>query len=148
MEAGFKKVPPTKVKFRKMVLFDKYVSEGASVGDLDGDGKVDVIAGPAWWRGPELKERFAYEPVKVFPITGPGLKGYSNNFFTFPDELTGNKWSEVIKVGIPGQDAQVALDPGKTPQVFGPSAPACAKHGGPKHVCNESPQYLDVIGET
>lgn len=140
--------PATTVSFRKVALFDKYLSEGASTADVDGDGHLDVIAGAAWWRGPSFAEGFAYEPVKVFPITGPGLTGYSTNFFTFPDELSGDKWTDIVKVGVPGKPAQVALNPGQAPQAFATCKAACQHEAGPPHICNESPQYLDVIGDS
>ena len=76
--------PSTDVSFEKIVLFDNYISEGASIGDIDGDGNQDIVAGVLWWKGPDFKNRYAFAPLKVFPVTGPGLVGYSTNFFTFP----------------------------------------------------------------
>ena len=41
--------PPTKVSFKKIVLHQKYITEGASIGDINADGHPDVVAGPLWW---------------------------------------------------------------------------------------------------
>jgi hypothetical protein len=49
------KVPSTAVSFNKIELLDKYVSEGASIGDIDRDGHMDIVAGNLWWKGPDFK---------------------------------------------------------------------------------------------
>ncbi|WP_332914424.1 hypothetical protein [Algoriphagus boritolerans] len=77
-------MPPKTVTFDKVHLLDRYVSEGASMGDINMDGHMDIVAGPLWWKGPDFKKAYAYAPVKYFPIIGPGLEGYSTNFFYIP----------------------------------------------------------------
>lgn len=143
----FKEVPPTEVGFKKVVLLDKYVSEGASIGDVNMDGKPDVISGNLWWEGPTFKRSHSYGPVKFFAIQGPGLQGYSNNFFTFPDELTGDKWTDILKVGLPNSPAELAINPGKRPFAPNNSSQSCEVCLAQGNICNESPQYLDVIGD-
>jgi len=49
-------LPPTKVSFTKLQLHPLYISEGASIGDLNNDGAPDVIAGSLWWEGPHFKK--------------------------------------------------------------------------------------------
>jgi len=105
-------VSVTEVAFKKLQLSDQYYTEGASIGDVNSDGHQDVIAGPLWWKGPGFQESYSYAAVKVFPIKGPRLKGYSNNFFTFPDEITQDKWIDILKIGIPGTNAEWAINPG------------------------------------
>ena len=34
------------IPFKKTVLFSDFVSEGVAVGDVNNDGKIDVMAGP------------------------------------------------------------------------------------------------------
>lgn len=144
-----KELPTTDVSFEKVVLFEKYISEGASIGDLNADGHVDIIAGPLWWQGPDFKKSYAYAPVKVFPIKGakPMLANYASNFFTFPDDLTQDKWMDIIKVGLPAKPAEIAVNPAE--KLFDPdntehSCEHCKIQDG---ICNESPQYLNVIGD-
>ena len=84
IHAQTEKLPPTNVSFKKVQLLNKYITEGASIADIDADGHPDIIAGVMWWKGPKFNKKFAYAPVKFFPITGPGLEGYATNFFTFP----------------------------------------------------------------
>jgi len=142
-----KQAPPTHVKFEKVTLLESYISEGASIADINADGKMDVIAGPLWWQGPDFKESFSYAPVKMFPTTGPGISGYSNNFLTFPDQITDDKWPDVLKVGVPGVMSHWAKNPGEKPFPKDNTTQTCQHCEAQGDVCNESPQYLDVIGD-
>jgi hypothetical protein len=141
------KVPPTTVTFDKVQLLDRYVSEGASMGDIDMDGHMDIVAGPLWWKGPDFKKVYAYAPVKYFPITGPGLEGYSTNFFTFPSHIDGNCWIDILQVGLPGTDSKWIKDPGKI------SIPIDDIVGEPQYlnalanVCHESPVLVNILGD-
>ncbi|HLU49414.1 MAG TPA: hypothetical protein VK116_15060, partial [Planctomycetota bacterium] len=53
--------------FEKRRLSDEYWAEGASAGDFDGDGALDVVCGPWWWKGPKLEERHRIYDGKAFP---------------------------------------------------------------------------------
>lgn len=139
--------PPISVYFEKIQLTDKYLTEGASIGDINADGKPDLIAGPLWWQGPELKKSYSYAPVKAFPTTGPGLSGYSSNFFTFPHHITRDKWADILKVGIPGQPSHWAKNPGKNPLPANNSTEQCPHCLAQENICHESPQLLDIIGD-
>ncbi|MDX1365088.1 MAG: hypothetical protein R3243_12805 [Arenibacter latericius] len=44
LKGQVKEVPSTLVSFEKIQLLDKYVSEGASIADIDDDGHLDIIA--------------------------------------------------------------------------------------------------------
>ncbi|MFK7821330.1 MAG: hypothetical protein AB8G99_21625, partial [Planctomycetaceae bacterium] len=38
-------------QFRRVQLTDTYFSEGASFGDINNDGVMDVVCGPYWFAG-------------------------------------------------------------------------------------------------
>jgi hypothetical protein len=55
---------PRDVAFRKITLTAEYLCDGINAADIDGDGHVDVIAGPYWYAGPAFTTRHTfYEPV-------------------------------------------------------------------------------------
>src|SRR5262245_16288784 len=46
--------------FTKQQLTDQFWSEGACFGDINRDGRTDVVAGPFWYEGPTFSIRHAY----------------------------------------------------------------------------------------
>src|SRR5512134_1383854 len=85
--------------FKKTQLTDKFWSEGATFGDLNRDGKPDIVSGPYWYEGPDFMKRHEFYPAtatfKRKQADGPdqtieGFEGalgvdnkYSDNFFAF-----------------------------------------------------------------
>src|SRR6266566_2336518 len=53
--------------FQKQVLTDKYFCDGITAGDLNRDGKMDIVAGPFWYEGPDFKTKHEFYPAKAFP---------------------------------------------------------------------------------
>src|SRR5438128_8907700 len=52
--------------FQKQVLTDKYFCDGITAGDLNRDGKMDIVAGPYWYEGPDLSRSMNSTPPKSF----------------------------------------------------------------------------------
>lgn len=144
--AQYKVIPETEVSFNKIQLLTDYISEGATIGDMDNDGNQDVIAGMLWWKGPEFEKSFSMAPVKPFPITGPGLEGYSTNFFSFTANIDDDKWLDLLQVGLPGKDSYWINNPGKNSFKSSNTSNELEKMMAQKHVGNESPQFIDIIG--
>jgi hypothetical protein len=80
--------------FRMQRLNDFFYSWGATVGDINRDGKPDVIAGPFHFLGPDYTERreftaaLSYSASNNFP---EGMVYYSYDF-------TGDGWPDIICV--------------------------------------------------
>src|SRR6476660_932605 len=94
------------IAFKKQVLSAEFHCEGATFGDFNHDGKMDIVSGPYWYEGPEFKVRHEYYPAtQTFKRTGadgkeetiPGFEGamgtknvYSDNFFAFVYDFNGD----------------------------------------------------------
>jgi hypothetical protein len=128
--------PPT---FRKLVLTDKFEAEGAAFGDIDKDGKADVVYGSSWYAGPDFKQRHPIYPTREFDP-----KRYSENFVTGVADADGDGWLDVWVCGFPGAAAHWFRNPGREGLVAGQ---AWEKHLAHPTVDNESPAVVDISGD-
>ena len=120
--------------FRKIVLSDAFYAEGATFGDLNRDGVMDVVAGPFWYEGPDFRKRHEYYPAKVFDP-----EGYSDNFFAFVHDFDRDGWNDILIIGFPGKDASWYENPGA-------SNDGWLRHVVFEGVDNESPTWTDLTG--
>ncbi len=87
-------------EFERIQLNDDFYTEGATFGDINGDGVGDVIAGPFWYAGPSFEERHEiYEPA-IWDVAG-----YSKNFFAFIYDFNRDGANDIFFIGFPGEDA-------------------------------------------
>jgi len=121
--------------FRRLELSSTFYAEGASFGDLDGDGDADVVSGPYWYEGPEFERRHELEP----PVESDPL-AYSDDFFTWVLDVDGDGRRDVFKVGFPGKQARWYRNPGEA----GGHWPLHLAFEG---VANESPALVDIDGD-
>ncbi|MFM9068157.1 MAG: FG-GAP repeat domain-containing protein, partial [Planctomycetota bacterium] len=77
--------------FKKIKLSDKFYSEGMFYGDFNKDGKLDVVAGPYWYAGPDFQQRHEYFPAKEFDPNS-----YSNAFLMFANDFNQDGWSDIL----------------------------------------------------
>ena len=142
--------------FKKQQLEEHFWCEGASFGDFNRDGKMDIVAGPYWYEGPDFKVRHEYYPAtETFKRTGadgkeetiPGFEGglgtknvYSDNFFAFVYDFNGDGWPDILIYGFPGKDASWFENP------QGKEGP-WKRHVIFDQVDNESPAFADIDGD-
>lgn len=100
--------------FQRLQLNDQFWCEGANFGDLNHDGKDDVISGPWWYEGPDFQKRHESYPatttfsLKLGPLTTvtvPGFEDglgvanrYSDNFFVWTPDLDRDGWNDILVI--------------------------------------------------
>ncbi|TKJ39659.1 MAG: hypothetical protein CEE38_02430 [Planctomycetes bacterium B3_Pla] len=122
------------VRFEKVVVDKTFRAEGVAVGDVNHDGKLDILSGDVWYAAPRWE---MHEVRKVG--TYDGTKGYSNCFANFAQDVNGDGWVDSIVIGMPD----------------GP----CLWYENPKNktghwkertvvgsACNETPIFFDLLG--
>ena len=123
-----------------------HVAEGADAGDIDGDGVVDLVAGPRWYKGPgfELGGTIVEEPPTFT------RDQYSTFFLTFVEDVNGDSRLDVIAIGDAGGNNGTG-----TPNAFWYENPGPANLDKPWAkaalysglVSNESPALVDLVGD-
>ena len=124
-----------RAEFTKLVLAEKFYSEGASVSDINKDGHIDVVSGPYWYAGPEFKNAHEiYFPRPYPPNT------YSDNFFSWTHDVNEDGWTDVVVVGFPGKQAEWFENPQNKEGHW-------KEHVITASVDNESPNFTDITGD-
>jgi len=122
--------------FERVQLTDVFYSEGANFGDLNGDGKADVVSGPYWYAGPEFTTRTEYYPPVPFDKSS-----YSENFFAYVHDVDRDGANDIVIIGFPGKEAFWYENPGE-------GAGTWNRHLMLEVVDNESPTFTDVTGDS
>ncbi len=137
-------------EFEKQQLTPVYWSEGASYGDFNQDGHMDVVSGPHIWLGPDFEHRYEYYPPQAPTKVSPYARGYysNDNFFSFVYDINGDGWPDVLTAGLPNTPAYWYQNPGKSFSGPGPERPEhWERHFVTNAVKNEAPDFKDLTGD-
>lgn len=121
--------------YKKLQLSDKFYAEGAYYADFNKDGKLDVVAGPFWFEGPDFQKKHEIITPKDYDPND-----YSNNFLTYTGDFNGDGWPDVLYLPFPGTEASWYENPGERGSPW-------KKHVALQDVGNESPMWCDINGD-
>jgi hypothetical protein len=125
--------------FERQQLEEGYYSEGASFGDLNGDGHPDAVSGPHWWEGPAFETKHTYCAIEPVDPDKPGY--VQETFFSYVHDIDGDGRADILLLPIPGTTATWFRNPG------GGGDGHWEKHEVLDDVGNESPDFTDALGE-
>jgi len=121
--------------WNKVDLHDTFFAEGAGFGDIDGDGRGDLVSGPYWWKGPSFIERHTFYKTEPFDI-----RRYSDNFFCHVHDIDGDSDNDILVYGFPGKEARLYLNPGDFSEDSEWKSVIIADQ-----ISHESPDFVDIV---
>lgn len=133
--AGSAKAQAVSKGFKKHVISGDFISEGVAVGDVNKDGRLDILAGPSWFEAPGWT-RHDIDTFKTYSAK----TAYCRSFLNHCMDINQDGWPDLIVLDFPGLSADWFENPGT-------KAGYWRKHRLFDFVGNESPLFLDVDGD-
>src|SRR5438132_5169748 len=122
------------ITWKKVIIDRVFRSEGVAVADVNKDGKMDILTGETWYEAPDWK---MHEITKLGDY-GDGLRGYSNSFCCWTDDINGDGWPDLVVIRYPGKPCYWYENPKGKPGHW-------PEHEIWHSACNETPQYVDLF---
>ena len=122
-------------RFTKHVITSDFISEGVALGDINNDGRIDIIAGAYWFEAPGWVKHEIASPQYF-----SAKNGFSNSFLNFTMDVNQDGWTDVIRISIPGEEAVWYENPKNNSGHW-------RMHTILNNAGNESPAFVDVDGD-
>lgn len=123
------------IRFKKIILTKDFVSEGVATGDVNRDGKMDVMAGSFWFEAPNWQRHEIAKGLIFNPDTT-----FSNSFLNFSMDVNQDGWIDLIRVGFPGKEVVWYENPRNKPGLW-------TMHTIYNNIGDESPAFVDIDGD-
>ena len=124
------------ISWKKTIVEGRFRSEGAAIGDVNKDGKLDVLIGDSWYQAPGWVKHDIRKPGEF----GDGLHSYSECMACWSDDINSDGWIDEIVIGFPGKSAYWYENPKGKPGFW-------PQHEIWPSACNETPLYTDLFGD-